>query len=392
MKTTDRIFQKGMALGLHVIKMKQPVKIEGEHALQRISQILAYENCSRPLIVTGPRVSKTDFFQSLLASLNEVEVFDEVQPDPNIQLIEKMVMVYKEKECDCFIGIGGGSNLDAMKACAARIACPNKSIPQMKGTMKIRTSLPLMIAVPTTAGTGSECTIAAVITDGNHKYSLNDPVLCPDYAILDPWTTVTMPASVTANTGMDALTHAVEAYLNTPYHQKNTAMYCENAVRLIFDNLLKAYRNPQDIEAREHMLDASYQAGLAFTVACVGNVHALAHTVGGLYHVPHGLANAILLPIVLEAYGSRIEKELAHLARVIGMEEADDAICTQLFIQRIRYLNQSMGIPSTFTCIEKKDLDTMASWADQEANPLYPVPVIFTQKDFKNVLSKAGKL
>ena len=113
---------------------------------------------------------------------------------------------------------------------------------------------------------------------------------------------------------------------------------------------------------------------------------------GGLYHVPHGLANAILLPIVLEAYGSRIEKELAHLARVIGMEEADDAICAQLFIQRIRYLNQSMGIPSTFTCIEKKDLDTMASWADQEANPLYPVPVIFTQKDFKNVLSKAGKL
>lgn len=131
---------------------------------------------------------------------------------------------------------------------------------------------------------------------------------------------------------------------------------------------MKAYRNPQDIEAREHMLDASYQAGLAFTVACVGNVHALAHTVGGLYHVPHGLANAILLPIVLEAYGSRIEKELAHLARVIGMEEADDAICAQLFIQRIRYLNQSMGIPSTFTCIEKR---TWIQWqAGQTKKPI----------------------
>ena len=143
------------------------------------------------LIITGsPRLKGntnalvTAFASGAVAAGNEVEVFDEVQPDSNIQLIEKMAMVYKEKECDCFIGIGGGSNMDAMKACAARIACPNKSIPQMKGTMKIRTSLPLMIAVPTTAGTGSECTIAAVITDGNHKYSLNDPVLCPDYAIL----------------------------------------------------------------------------------------------------------------------------------------------------------------------------------------------------------------
>lgn len=394
MKVYDRIFQKGMATGLHLMKIKQPVKIEGKDSAKRVAQILCFQNRVRPMIVSGPRVSKTAFFRSLVEGLKDYALFDEVQPDPTIAQIEKMVLFYREHHCDCLIAIGGGSNIDAMKVCAARIANPEKRVEMMKGTLKVRKKLTLMIAVPTTAGTGSECTIAAVVRNekSGHKYSLNDPVLCPDYAILDPLGSLSMPAQVTAHTGMDALTHAIEAYLNTPYHQKETAAYCQEAVGMIFANVLRAYRHPEDIEARAQMLEASYLAGLAFTVACVGNVHACAHAIGGLYHVPHGKANAILLPLVLERYGSKVEKPLAELAHVIGINEKDPRTCAHLFIERIRYLNEAMSIPSTFDHIQKKDLETMAEWCVKEANPLYPVPVIFDKKDFVAILSKAGAL
>ena len=392
MKTMNRIFQKGMGSMLHFMKMKQPIKIEGIHSIEQISSILNQEKKQKPFLVTGPNVSKTDFFLEIQKQLKDFVLFNEVESDPTIETIERMVELYNNSQCDCFVAIGGGSNMDAMKACGARIACPNKSLVQMKGTMKVHKKLPLMVAIPTTAGTGSECTIATVIRDGNHKYSLNDTVLCPDYAILDPLTTVSMPSSITAYTGMDALTHAIEAYLNEPYHQKKTKQYCVHSVQLIFKNILKAYRNPDDLDARANMLEASYEAGLAFTVACVGNVHAIAHTFGGLYHVPHGKANAIILPIVLEEYGQKVEKQLAELARAIGIKEGDDTLCAQLFIREIYYLNKTMNIPLRIEGLQKKDINQMAIWAGKEANPLYPVPVIFDQKNFKEIIQKVGNV
>ena len=391
MKTADRMVQKGMAKAIKLLKMKQGIKIEGEGSICRIGQILSYENRQKPFLVTGSHVSKTDFFLRIKNELKDCVVFDGVHPDPDVKLIEQMVTCYQEKGCDCLVAIGGGSSIDAMKACAARIMCPGKSLSQMKGLLKVRKKLPLMIAIPTTAGTGSECTIATVVCERNHKYAINDPCLCPDYAILDPCLSVSMTQTMSAYSGMDALTHAIEAYLNKPYHQKDTKEHCLCAIQLIFQNLLKAYRNPDDLKARANMLEASYQAGLAFTVACVGNVHALAHTFGGLYHVPHGKVNAILLPYILEEYGQSIQKDLAEIAEALGMEEKDERCRAQLLIQRIRYMNQAMQIPAKLE-VNKKDIAQMAKWACQEANPLYPVPVIFDQKDFEQILQKVANI
>ena len=261
------------------------------------------------MIVTGPRIGKTGFLKDLYNDLSERSViYDQVHPDPTISQIEEMYQIYQDHDCDSIIAIGGGSNMDAAKALAARVARPDKSLQDMKGQLKVDRQVPFFVAVPTTAGTGSETTIAAVVTDDaeNHKYAINDPVLVPDYAVMDPSLTVSLPADITAATGMDALTHAVEAYLSWTYRTEETIEYCEEAVTAIMGFLPEAYEQGDSLEAREEMLIASFKAGAAFTRACVGNVHAIAHTIGGLYHVPHGLANAVVLPIVLEDYGSAV--------------------------------------------------------------------------------------
>ena len=346
------------------------------------------------MIVTGPRIVKSEFFVNACGTLKEYSLFSDVRPDPDTKTVEKIAAMYTQERCDCFVAIGGGSNMDAAKAASARIARPDRTLQEMGGTLKVRRRTPLFLAVPTTAGTGSECTVAAVVTDPetHHKYSINDFVLCPDYAILDPVLTVSLPPFLTATTGMDALTHAVEAYLNRPYHRRETPGQCREAVRAIFRYLPEAFKKPDNLKARQEMLFASFKAGLAFTTACVGNVHAAAHTIGGLYHVPHGLANAVLLPIVLEDYGKKVERPLADLARFAHIAAGTDSEYAAAFIQKIRDMNRTFGIPDHIEKISEDDLDQMASWAVQEANPLYPVPVIYDREHFKRILRRAGRL
>lgn len=398
------------------MKMRMPKRVEGVDSFLSIPDILQKEGAKKPLIVTGPRIGKSEFFQNFLHTMTmSYAVFDKTLPDPRLSQIEEMVQLYWDEGCDSFIAIGGGSNMDAAKAASARIARPDKTLQQLGGLMKVRKKTPLFIAVPTTAGTGSETTVAAVVTDDetSRKYAINDPALCPDYAVLDPTLTVSLPPSLTASTGMDALTHAIEAYLNKPYHTKDTAHLSEEAVRAIMEFLPKAYADGKDMEAREEMLAASFKAGVAFTTACVGNVHAIAHTIGGLYHVPHGLANAVVLPIVLEDYGEAAAAGLARLARLCELkptdedrkkaEEAyrsasagkrrsasakDDMLYASAMIRKIREMNQAMDIPETFPQIEDKDIDKMAGWAEREANPLYPVPVVYTKQHFARVIRK----
>ena len=233
--------------------------------------------------------------------------------------------------------------------------------------------LPLLVAVPTTAGTGSEVTLAAVITDSatHHKYPINDFVLIPRYAVHDPRLTLGLPASITATTGMDALTHAVEAYIGRSTNAYTRATAVE-AVRLIHDNLYRAYAHGDDEEARRNMLTAAYKAGIAFTRSYVGYVHGIAHSLGGRYGTPHGLANAVILPHVLRAYGAAAEPKLAELAQAagIGRTGAD-------FIDWVEGMNARMGIPEHLDCIRKEDIPAMAAFADAESNPLYPVPVLW---------------
>ena len=390
----DRIYQGVFGLGIKAMPAGGPEVISGAHALDRLGEILEKEGKKHPMIVTGPRIVKSDFFRNACEKLTEYSLFSEVRPDPDIETVEKIAAMYTEAGCDCFAAIGGGSNMDAAKAASARIARPDKTLQEMGGTLKVRRKTPLFIAVPTTAGTGSECTVAAVISDGetHHKYAINDFVLCPDYAILDPVLTVSLPPALTAATGMDALTHAVEAYLNKPYHRRETPVQCREAVRTILHDLPVAYAKPDDMKARQAMLFASYKAGLAFTTACVGNVHAIAHTIGGLYHVPHGLANAVILPIVLEDYGRKAERPLAELARFAHIAAGTDQACANAFIQRIRDMNRQFDIPDHIEGISESDLDQMAEWADKEANPLYPVPVIYDREHFKRIIRKVGQL
>ena len=246
--------------------------------------------------------------------------------------------------------------------------------------------IPPLIAIPTTAGTGSEATLAAVITDSElkHKYTINSFPLIPSHAVLDPAMTRTLPPSLTATTGMDALTHAVEAYIGRSTTRETRRLSLQ-AVRLIFENLESAYADGDNMTARAQMLNASYAAGVAFTRSYVGYVHALAHSLGGQYNTPHGLANAVLLPHVLSAYGSAAHKKLHDLANAAGVATpgCSDSEAAKRFIAAIRQMNARMGIPDTLPGIRREDIPLMASHADSEANPLYPVPVLMDAKELE---------
>ena len=213
--------------------------------------------------------------------------------------------------------------------------------------------------------------------------------MIPKYAVLDPEMTRDLPPGITSTTGMDALTRAVEAYLCWTYNTRESIRLAEEAVCGIFRYLERAYRDGNDMEARTQMLIASYKAGFAFTRAGVGNVHAIAHTLGGLYNTPHGLANAVILPIVLEDYGAAAEKKLARLAELTGMKsEGTEGEKTAAFIAEIRAMNRRMEIPTGFDHIREEDIPQMVRWALAEANPVYPVPVIYDEARCEAVIRR----
>lgn len=283
--------------------------------------------------------------------------------------------------------------MDCAKATAARITNPKLPVRKMRGVLKLHHKLPPLFAVPTTAGTGSETTLAAVVTDPatHEKNAINDPRLRPKYAVLDPELTLGLPPHITSTTGMDALTHAVEAYIGRS-NVKSTEHYAELATRLIYANLEEVYNNGKNIEARNAMLKASYYAGMAFTRAYVGYVHAIAHNLGGFYGVPHGLANAIILPYVLEYYGETAHARLAKLAVIAGVKtDGTDAEKAEAFIESIKQLNRNMNIPDKFDMIKEEDIPTIVQRALKEGNPLYPVPKIMDAADCEAVIRRMMK-
>ena len=249
------------------------------------------------------------------------------------------------------------------------------------------------MAIPTTAGAGSETTVAAVITDSktHRKAAIMDPFLTPKYAVLDPELTVGLPPYTTATTGMDALAHAVEAYTNKTYNTKLENRLAREAVKLIHDNILKAFENGSDLEARQNMQRGAFYAGRAFTRGCVGYVHAIGHTLGGLYGVAHGLAMAVLLPHVMREFGASAHKRLAELADVCGITGRNEAEKANAFIRWIEEANKKMGLPDKFDVVKDEDIDQMITWAKKEANPLYPVPVVWARKDFRRLIESFRK-
>ena len=389
-----RAFQCCFALGARLLPWRRPEVIAGADSLQRVPALLKENGVRRPFVVASRRQCADERFRRLQEMLDTqdilLSIFSAVEPNPSVATVERIAAQYRLDGCDCFLVIGGGSPMDAAKAAAARIARPEKTVAQLGGLLKVRRRIPLLIAVPTTAGTGSETTIAAVVTDAaHHKYSISDLCLIPRYAVLDPTLTVGLPPRITAETGMDALTHAVEAYLSRFYNTKETMAYAERAVTAIFAHLERAYRDGASLPDRMAMLQASFDAGAAFTRASVGNVHAIAHTLGGLYGTAHGLANAVLLPIVLEDYGAAAWPRLARLAALVGIEGKTQEMRAKAFIAAIRAMNARMGIPDRLDCIRAEDIPQMVRWARAEANPVYPVPVIYDEARFARVIARA---
>lgn len=321
-------------------------------------------------------------------------VYDGTVANPTTNNVDEALALYKKNSCDCIIAFGGGSAMDCAKATGARVARPNKSLGKMKGVLKVGKKIPLLIAIPTTAGTGSETTLASVITDSEtrHKYAINDFNLIPNYALLDARLTVGLPKFITATTGMDALTHAIEAYIGRST-TKQTRENALTAIKLIFENLEIAYNDGKNISARENMLKASYLAGLAFTKSYVGYVHAIAHSLGGKYNVPHGFANAVILPYVLKKFGKSIYKKLWKIAVYTGLcnKETPIETATEIFIQKIETMNKNMQIGTKIDEIKDEDISSLAQTAEREANPLYPVPVLWTAKQLEDIYFEIKK-
>jgi len=372
---------------------RKPVLIEGEGCVTKLADYIGKDGIKSVLFVTGKGMMKRGMADKLLEALKDagiaVAIYDKTVPNPTISNIEEALVLYKENGCGGIIAFGGGSPIDCAKGVGARIAKPHKSVPQLRGYLKVRAKLPPIYAVPTTSGTGSEATLAAVVVDGDthEKYSINDFGLIPSVAVLDPLLTVSLPKGLTAATGMDALTHAVEAYIGHS-NTAETRKMAVDATKLIFENLYAAYNDGANIAARRNMQLAAYFAGVAFTRAYVGNIHALAHTLGGLYDTPHGFANAVIMPYVLDSYGCSVYKPLSELADAVNITGETVEEKAKAFINAIRELNAHMEIPETIDFILENDIPAMVEHASREANPAYPVPRIFSYEDFANVIRK----
>lgn len=384
-----RTFQTVFKLALPILPYREPKIIKTD---DEVIEVLKVNKIESVLLVTDKGIRNIMLSKTLESKLEEsgikLSVFDEVVPNPTTQNVADALKVYSEHNCQAIIAFGGGSVMDCAKATGARVVKPKKSLSQMKGILKVGKKLPLLIAVPTTAGTGSETTLAAVITDSEtrHKYAINDFPLIPKYAMLNANLTIGLPPHITSTTGMDALTHAVEAYIgrSTTKQTRKCALY---AIKTIFENLLECYNNPTNIDAREKMLLASYNAGVAFTQSYVGYVHAVAHSLGGKYNVAHGLANAIILPYVLRKFGRKIYKKLWEMGVYAGLfdESTPKEVGAKIFIEKIEELNAKMNIETKIDVIDEKDIPELAKTAENEANPLYPVPVIYTAEQLEQI-------
>lgn len=383
-----RTFQTVMTVGQYFMGYRMPERFEGVGSIHALAPFLVKKGAKRILVVTGRHIYAkglpSDMLEDMRAEGLFFTVFTDLAPNPTSNDVEAGLRAYHENNCDAIVAFGGGAPMDCAKAIAARVARPRKTVAKLQGVLKVLARIPLFVAIPTTSGTGSETTVAAVITDAatHRKASINDPSILPKYAVLDPTLTVGLPPAVTAMTGMDALCHAVEAYTNHRYNTKEEDRLAIEAVRLIHENLLKVYRDGSDLAARQAMQQASFFAGRAFTRGCVGYVHAIGHTLGGLYGVSHGLAMGILLPHVMRAFGARVHARLAVLADACQMGGETNAEKAERFLAWMEQMKRDMDIPEKLDMIQDADIPQMIDWAIKEANPLYPVPVIWQREDF----------
>ena len=387
-----RLFQGGFRIALPFLPYREPKIIS---SCEKLGDILQKEQATSVLVVTDKGIAQNGLLKPLTDMLAQHQfpyvTYDETLPNPTVDNVEDALSLYYKHNCNTIIAIGGGSAMDCAKAVGVRVSYPKRTVTQLCGKLKAWRKLPTLVAIPTTAGTGSETTLASMITDAktHHKYAIMSFPLIPKYAVLDATLTYSLPPHLTATTGMDALTHAVEAYIGQTT-TKETRQLALEATKLVFENVHKAYTTPTNHAARDNMLHAAYKAGIAFSKSYVGYIHALAHALGGHYGTPHGLANTVIMPYVLSAYGKCVHKKLYQLGVYAGICQKTDSheAGAKKFINAIRTLNASMGIPETLKGIQKEDLYALSKHAEKEANPLYPVPKLMTRKELESFYHK----
>ena len=379
-KLYARTFQMCFRLLIPLLPYRSPIVYKD---IGDIGKILTKED--KPLIVTDQAIVNAGLLDFVLKPLYEkgikYSIFSNVCPNPTSEVIDAALACFKKDNCSCFITLGGGSVIDTAKAIGARYARPNKELKDLAGILHVRKKIPTLIAIPTTCGTGSETTLASVVIDSKtrHKFAINDFPLIPKYAILDYRVIEKLPERLIYTTGLDALTHALEAYIGRST-TKDTRKDALEAIKLIFENIEVAKERKK--ENLQNMMEASFKAGRAFTKSYVGYVHAIAHSLGGKYDIPHGYANAVILPYVLKEYGKAIYKKIARIYDYLNM--GDSSLSNkekyEVFMNKLDVLESNLGIDKKFHCIKKEDIPSMAKYALKEANPLYPVPVIWNKK------------
>lgn len=390
-----RAFQLCFKIALPILPYRDPKIL---NSLKEIGTTLKNNGHNNVIIVTDKTINKLGLIEPLIDDLRAKEIkyfiYDNVVANPTTDNVYEALKAYQDNGCEAIISFGGGSPMDCAKALGALVAKPKADLNKLKGILKVRKKIPTLIAIPTTAGTGSEATLAAVIVDSKtrHKYAINDFPLIPKYAVLDETVTLSLPKSIIATTGMDALTHAIEAYIGRSGNKK-TSKDAMDAFKLIIDNIKDSYDN-LNVLSKKNMLMASHLAGRAFSKAYVGYIHAIAHSLGGKYNIPHGLANAIILPYVLKEYGNTIYKKLYKLGLNANLFKSDRAIKdgALIVINKIEELNNYFNIPKYIKEIKREDIDELVGYALKEANPLYPVPKLWDKKQMKKMYYIIGDI
>jgi len=394
-KIYHRSHNKVMKAASMLIPFPVPELLKGDDSLSLLVNHKKMKKLKNILIVTDKGLMDLNLLDELFSLLKSkginYVVYDKVQANPTIENVENGRLLYKEKKCDAIIAFGGGSPIDCAKVIGARVNNSYRSVKKMKGLFKVWLPIPPLFCIPTTAGTGSETTIVAVITDSrtHEKFAINDLKLVPKVAVLNSKLMKGLPPHITSTTGMDALTHAIEAYIGLN-GTKLTDEKAKKAVKLIMANLENVYKDGSDLEARADMALASFDAGIAFTRAYIGYVHAIAHNMGGLYGVPHGLANAIILPHVLDfSFKNSIDK-LADLAKAasIGDKNDNNEVLARKFIDKIKKMNKNMNIPSSIKELKEKDIPLIIKRVFKEAHPSYPVPRIMSYSDCESLVEQ----
>lgn len=337
----------------------QPTRLTfGAGAIAGLADLVKGEGGSKPFVVVDPGLKKAGLLKKVTASLKKAkmdfEVYDKIDPEPGLKLADAGCKLAAKSGCDCVIGVGGGSAMDVAKAIGILLTNGGKAEDYL-GLGKITKPGVPKIMVPTTAGTGAEVTFTAVFINEKtgSKGGMNGDPLYPDAALLDPELTVSVPPHVTAATGIDAFTHAIEGYVSTQSHPISD-MYALEAIEMISSNLSLAYANGDNLEARSAMLMGSLLAGKALATAGVGLVHAMAYPLGGMFGIPHGLANAVLLPYVVEYNLIGNPGKYAAVAEVMGYDTTDMPLreAAALVVEAIFNLNNDVGIPSSLADLD----------------------------------------